>query len=212
MFKFIQNSTFLRRFAKDRQGTAAIEFAFIAPIMIVTYFGLASVSLLVAADRDVSHATSVTADLFTQSVSLDSDDIEDIFNASLAVMSVSPTQAANVTIDVISFEKDGAGNLNEVGYAKIGSGFPSKFVPPNGLSASLLNSTSGLVVTRIEYDYTASEYYKADLTKIVLSPTLSETFMLKPRKSTTIPFSASGGGSTVICSHTTVSGAARASC
>lgn len=211
MLKFMRNSTFLSRFIKDHKGTAAIEFAFIAPVMIVTYFGLASVSLLVSADRDVSHATSVTADLFTQSESLDEDDIEDIFNASLAVMGVTPGQAANVTIDVISFEKNGGGALVEVGYAKLGSGFPSKFVPPVGLSASLLNSTSGLLITRIEYDYTASEYYKADLTKMVLTPTLSETFMLKPRKSATIPFS-NGGGSTVTCSHTTVSGEPRASC
>ena len=112
MLKFMQNSTFLNRFIKDHKGTAAIEFAFIAPVMIVTYFGLASVSLLVSADRDVSHATSVTADLFTQSESLDADDIEDIFNASLAVMGVTPGQATNVTIDVISFEKNGAGALN----------------------------------------------------------------------------------------------------
>lgn len=211
MLKFLKNPRLLNRFSKDNKGTAAIEFAFIAPVMIVTYFGLASVSLLVSADRDVAHATSVTADLFTQSESLDDDDIEDIFNASLAVMGVTPAQAANVTIDVISFEKDGGGNLNEVGYAKIGSGFPSKYVPSPSLSASLLNSTSGLVITRVEYDYTASEYYTADLTKVVLSPTLSETFMLKPRKSATIPFS-SGGGSTVTCSHITVSGEARASC
>ncbi|MBL4871245.1 MAG: pilus assembly protein [Robiginitomaculum sp.] len=211
MLKTYLKSSILNRFIRDEKGTAAIEFAFIAPVMVVTYFGLASVSLLVSADRDVSHATSVTADLFTQSESLDGDDIEDIFNATLAVLGLTPTQAANVTIDVISYEMDGGGTLNEIGYTKLGSGFPSKFVPPNNISSSLINSTSGLVITRIEYEYVGSDYYKADLTRVVSSPTLSETFMLKPRKSTTIPFS-SGGSSTVSCSLITVSGEPRASC
>ena len=211
MLKFYLKCSTFNRFIKNDKGTAAIEFAFIAPVMIVTYFGLASVSLLVSADRDVSHATSVTADLITQSESLDQDDIEDIFNATLAVLRVSSTQAANITIDVISYEMDGAGTANEIGYAKLGTGLVTKYVPPNDMSSSLINSTSGLVITRIEYEYVGSDYYKADLTRVVSSPTLSETFMLKPRKSATIPFS-NGGSTTVSCSLVTVSGAPRASC
>ena len=35
----------------SREGIAAIEFAFVAPIMIVMYLGLAELSLLIAEDR-----------------------------------------------------------------------------------------------------------------------------------------------------------------
>lgn len=174
-----------KHFLSNEQGSAAIEFIFIAPVMIATYFGLAEVSLLISADRDVSHATSVAADLSTQVETLGPNDIEDIFNATLAVMSVTDTQANRLTIDVISYEKDNNGTLTEIGYAKLGSGLSTKYVPPGTISNALLNATSGLVITRIEYKYetpTGLGYY-------VKSPTLSETFMLKPRKSATIPFS-----------------------
>lgn len=207
MLKTYLKSTVLGRLLKDTKGTAAIEFIFIAPIMLMTYFGLAEISLAVSADRGVSHATSVSADLSTQSETLDSETIEDIFNATLTVMSVTPTQAARVSIDMISFEKDEDGNITEVGYAKLGSGLTSKYAPPSSLSASLLNATSGLLVTRIEYKYvspTGLGYY-------VKTPTLSETFMLKPRKSVTIPF-VNGTSSTVTCTLTTVNSKPRASC
>ncbi|PHR93756.1 MAG: hypothetical protein COA69_03760 [Robiginitomaculum sp.] len=207
MLKTYLKSTVLGRFLKDNKGTAAIEFIFIAPVMLITYFGLAEISLVVSADRGVSHATSVAADLSTQSEILDDDTIEDIFNATLAVMSITPTQAARVSIDMISFEKDGSGNITEVGYAKLGSGLSTKFTPPATLSAALLNATSGLLVARIEYKYVSP----SGLGYYVKTPTLSETFMLKPRKSTTIPF-INGSSSTVTCTLTTVNSKPRASC
>ncbi len=207
MMKIFRKPNVCTRFLKDKAGTAAIEFAFVAPVMIITYFGLAEVSMLVATDRDISHATSVTADLSTQTTSMNGDDIEDIFNAAFAVMGLTYTQASDVTIDIVSFELDGGGAVTEVGYAKLGTGFPSHYTPPVGFSASLLNQTSGLLVTRIEYNYSSP----SGLSTYVQTPTLSETFMLKPRKSASIPFS-DGGGSTVTCTLTNVSGLPRASC
>lgn len=204
MLKSLLKSTSLSRFLKDEQGTAAIEFIFIAPVMLITYFGLAEVSLVVAADRDVSHATSVTADLSTQSETMGPADIEDIFNAALTVMNVSNTQAARVSIDVVSFEMDGTGTPDEIGYASIGSGFSSHYDPAGTLSSTLLNATSGLLVTRIKYDYespTGFGYY-------VSSPALTETFMLKPRKSSTIPFDSAS----ITCMLSTSGSTPRASC
>ena len=49
-------------------------------------------------------------------------DIEDIFNASLAVMGTSFENAQRVSMDIISFEVDAGGNVQEVGYAKLGTG------------------------------------------------------------------------------------------
>ena len=205
--KIFKKQNFCTRFLKDKKGTAAIEFAFVAPVMIVTYFGLAEVSMLISTDRNISHATSVTADLSTQNQSLNGNDIEDIFNAAFAVMNLTYTQSSAVTIDIVSFEVDGGGAVTEVGYAKLGAGFPSHYVMPMNFSTSLLNQTSGLLVTRIEYNYSSP----SGLSTYVQTPTLSETFMLKPRKSVSIPFS-NGGGSAMTCTLTNVGGKPRASC
>ncbi len=189
---------FYQKFKKDHQGVAAIEFALIAPVMIAMYLGLSEVSMLVSADRVVSHTASVVADLATQEESMDSDDIENIFNAAVQVMGVNYTKALRINMDIISFEVDNNNVVQEVGYAKLGSGFGGKF-DPAGLSSTLLNQTSGIVVTRISYQYHSPSGV------FVKNPTLTETFMLKPRKSKSIPFTNTpinctvGAGPTVTC-------------
>jgi len=184
----------------NKDGVAAIEFAFIAPIMIALYIGLAEVSLLISADRRVSHTASVTGDLATQEENLSTSEIEDIFNASLAVLGTNFTDSQRVSIDIRSFEIDDSGDLQEVGYAKLGTGLTDRFDATN-TSTTLLNQTSGLVVTRVRY-----EYYSVSRT-YVQTPTLSETFMLKPRKSPTIPF-----GTNITCSVVNSGNSVRASC
>lgn len=191
----------LKRLLKNKDGVAAIEFAFVAPVMIALYIGLAEVSLLISTDRNVSHAASVTGDLATQEENLSSSDIEDIFNASLAVIGTNFTNSQRVSIDIISFEVDASNTVVEVGYAKLGTGLSGKF-DPGGINATLLNQTSGLVVTRIKYDYhSPSRTY-------VQTPSLTETFMLKPRKSKSIPF----GPSNITCSVVSSANGPRAAC
>ena len=183
--KFLKKSVLGRALA-NRDGLAAIEFAFIAPIMIFLYFGLAEISMLVSADRNVSHATSVTGDLATQVETLDEDEVENIFQATLAVLGTDHSESSRLSIDMTSFEVDATSGDNVVvGYASMGSDFSGPFNATN-VNSTLLNTTSGLVVTRIMYNY------QSPTQKFVKTPTLSETFMLKPRKSTSIPFTNSG--------------------
>jgi len=198
MFRSLLNNTALKRMLANRDGIAAIEFALIAPIMIALYIGLAEISLLVTADRNVSHAASVTGDLATQIEVLDTDEIENILQATLAVMNTNLAKSADITVDMRSFEVDSSGVKQEIGYAKLGTGLPTKF-DATPVNATLLNETSGLVVTRVSYNY------KSPSREFVGTPTLSETFMLKPRKSATIPF-VNGSGSTMACSLSEVSG------
>jgi len=192
--------TLAKRIIENKDGVAAIEFAFVAPVMIALYVGLAEVSLLISADRNVSHAASVTGDLATQEEELNVNEIEDIFNATLAVLGTNYTNSQRVSIDMLSLEVDAAGNTQEVGYAKLGTGFSSKF-DSAGTSTTLLNQTSGLIVTRIKYEYhSPSRTY-------VQTPNLAETFMLKPRKSKSIPFSAA-----INCTVISTSNGPRANC
>ena len=52
----LKNSTigWISQFARDRRGVSAVEFAFLAPVMIGLYLGCVEVSDGVAADRKVS--------------------------------------------------------------------------------------------------------------------------------------------------------------
>jgi Flp pilus assembly protein TadG len=53
----------IRRFGRDRRGVSAVEFAFIAPVMIGLYLGCVEISDGVAVDRKVSLVAGALANL-----------------------------------------------------------------------------------------------------------------------------------------------------
>ena len=83
------NSRFIditSRFRKDCEGVAALEFALIAPIMIMLFVGTLEVSAAVSVNRKVSRISSVVGDLVTQSGELDGTDIANIMDVSSDIM------------------------------------------------------------------------------------------------------------------------------
>lgn len=59
----------LRRFVDDRRGVGAIEFAIVAPLLVMAYVGAFEVSVAITALRKVSRASSTVSDLLTQATS-----------------------------------------------------------------------------------------------------------------------------------------------
>lgn len=58
--------TKVRRFGKDRRGVAAVEFAFLAPILLVMYFVTMEASQAIEVNKKVSRLGSMVADLVAQ--------------------------------------------------------------------------------------------------------------------------------------------------
>ncbi len=56
----------LRAFWRDRKGTGAIEFAIVAPLLIMAYIGSFEVSLGYSVARKVARASSTVADVLTR--------------------------------------------------------------------------------------------------------------------------------------------------
>ncbi len=56
----------LHRFSRDQRGVSAVEFAFIAPVLILIYFSVADLCQAMLAQRKVGHAASAVGDLVTQ--------------------------------------------------------------------------------------------------------------------------------------------------
>jgi Flp pilus assembly protein TadG len=56
----------VRRLASDRRGVAAVEFAFIAPVLLALYFLTMEVSQAIETNKKVSRVGSMVADLVTQ--------------------------------------------------------------------------------------------------------------------------------------------------
>ncbi len=190
---------YTRRFRDDERGIAAIEFAIIAPIMIGMYFGLAEIAHALSTDRKISHATNVAGDLATQQPDIMDEMIEEVLAAALRVMDIPDVE--NVSIDIESFIKpDLSQPAISQGRIRLNSsvGNFTSFNTTN-LDEKLLNENSGVVVTRVRYDYTPLEFRFFDSTV-----RLQETFLLKPRRSESVIIQ-NGTGSLIDCSATNFS-------
>lgn len=76
----------IRRLAGDVRGVSAVEFALIAPVMILFYAGLVDLSQAYMALKRTNHVAATAADLASQSLSLTSVDVDNIFQAGPHIM------------------------------------------------------------------------------------------------------------------------------
>jgi Flp pilus assembly protein TadG len=92
-----------RRFLADRRGLAAVEFAFIVPLVLVLFFGTIELSQGIAVDRKVSLTASTLSTVTSQTPvttanvpTIADADLQGIFTASISIMapySPTPTKA-----------------------------------------------------------------------------------------------------------------------
>ena len=190
----------------DERGIAAMEFAIIAPMIVGLYLGLAEFSLAMSIDRQVSHSASVAGDMVAQVTSVADDDMADILAATLRVSQVQ--YANDYTIEIISYELDDDGNVQDLGRATYNPAQSGNLatVNPEDFGPELLSEDSGVIVANVAYKYSPLGYKDTvkggdDAKETILGASLilRETFMLKPRRSTTIEIGG-GSGSTLTCS------------
>ena len=184
-----------KRFRKDEDGVAAIEFAIIAPIMITMYFGLSEMATAIAVDRRISHGANVAADLLTQQAQMSPIDIEETLAASVRVMGVA--NVGDITMQIQSYVLDSNDQMVSEGLINFNTGASNlPAFDASTLSARVLSQTSGVVVTRVAYTYSPLQlrYFDSDIT-------LSETFLLKPRRSNAVVF-AEAQGKVATCTGT----------
>ena len=182
-----------RRYKSDHQGVAAIEFVFVAPVMIFMYFGLAEISSAIIADRQISHATNVAGDLATQVATINSTQMSEIMTATTLVMGIPSNKILDVKLEIASFSRNAAGDIIPLGKATLGDPFTAAY-NANDLDDLILGQNSGVVVARVEYDYEPLKlrYFDSNFT-------LSETFLLKPRTAANVVFDNGSGTTDYTC-------------
>jgi hypothetical protein len=191
MIKKIYRSAKMRLLASSRlnflgnqDGIAAIEFAFIAPIMLFMYFGMAEVATAISIDRKISHSTNVAGDLSTQSERVSANDMSEFMTATMLVMGVPPEKQDAVTIEIASYARAEDNSIIEKGIAVLKGGEKAIDLPKfeaKDLDQRILSSSSGVVVARVNYVYEPLQ-----LRYMPSKFNISETFMLKPRKSANV--------------------------
>ena len=179
------------RFARDENGIAAIEFAFIAPIMLFMYFGMAEVATAISVDRRISHSANVAGDLATQSETISTDQMTEIMTATMLVMGIPDNKLNDITVEIASYARAADDSIIRNGVATL-KGANGKDLPTfdaASLDERILSNSSGVVVARVNYIYEPLKlrYMPSDFN-------ISETFMLKPRQSANVDILDDSGG------------------
>ncbi|CAN7304124.1 pilus assembly protein [Rhizobium sp. LjRoot98] len=92
---------------RDRKGTGAIEFAIIAPLLIMAYIGCFEISVGFNVSRKVARASSTVADVLTQMPSVDKTTLEGMKAVANSVMS--PFGMANYKLKMTGIKMTGPG-------------------------------------------------------------------------------------------------------
>jgi Flp pilus assembly protein TadG len=170
-------AAFLRRFAADARGVSAIEFAFIAPILIVFYFGMAETCQLLIAQRRVNHSAAAVADLVSQTQGATTKAaLDDRLLAGQTIMA--PFPQAGMTMRLTSVTK-GAGTAPATvdwSYPAGGLSKGATFTP-----STPLNAGESVIVAQATYNYTSAIGYFLPGVQV-----LTHKAELRPRKEDTI--------------------------
>jgi Flp pilus assembly protein TadG len=186
--------TRLREFLKARDGMAAIEFAFIAPVLGTLLLGSIEASSALECRQKVTMLASSAADLVAQTASVSSSDMTNIFNAVTAI--VYPFPQGSTTIVISSVMSDGSGN-GTVAWSKAQNGTQlvtgSAITLPSPIMSTLnadgktytpcAKNACSVILAQITYHYTSPIGRF-----LVGSISMSDHFYARPRKSASVAY------------------------
>lgn len=173
-----------RRWLADRRGVSAIEFALIFPFMLLLYVGGFETGQVLSADRRVSHVGATVGDLVSQVSSVTASDVENVFDASTALMSPFATTSLKMTVSAVLY----SGGKQTVTWSKTrnGTAWTAKSAPPVTIPTAMLIDGQEVIVSVVSYRY--SSQFTAFMTDLWGTSTIDmdDTSYYRPRVSTTV--------------------------
>ena len=125
------------RFLADRGGMAAVEFAFVLPLLLATYVGMVNVAQMVMVNRKVTQLTLALSDLTARVASVSTSEVANIFNASETILL--PYDSSKAKMMVASIVID-AGRVARVCWISTFQGAKDEKWPARGDTVTLPDS------------------------------------------------------------------------
>lgn len=173
---------FFGRFRRDERGVSAVEFALIAPFMILLYFGLVELCQALIAERKASHVASAVGDLVAQSESVTKaaggsgpTSLVDIYSIGQSIMA--PFATTNLKIGITSVTADASGTP-KVDWSNAYNGYPVLSPKSTVTLPMTLSAGDSIVMAQVTYVYKSGIGYI-----LPRAQTFNEAFYLRPRRS-----------------------------
>ncbi len=169
---------FVRRFSRDGRGVSAVEFALIAPLMIVMFFGTTEIAQLLSANRKLTQTANTIADLVSQDDAVTNAELNDVFIAAGAIMQ--PFPAAPLAMRVSSVQMD-ANNRISVDWSRgVHMSARTQGSSPT-MPTGLLQPGTSVIFAEVNYAY------DSPVSVVLRQPiSMSKTFYLRPRRSVNV--------------------------
>lgn len=180
----------IRRLCTDTGGVAAVEFAFIAPILLILYLVTMEASQGIETSKKVSRVSSTVADLIAQQSAVDSVSLQAILD--IADTTMRPYNRSGVTTAITAIQMSNDATPRATVAWAYGSGTEKKgdtaSVPSslNTPGAFLIRVTSSL--TYVPFIAWTADHQKATGMAAAFSNIpMGQTYYVRPRMSLTIP-------------------------
>ncbi|RJT38768.1 pilus assembly protein [Mesorhizobium waimense] len=184
------------RLYADRRGVAAIEFAFIVPVLLVMYFVTMEASQAIETSKKVSRIGSMVADLVTQQNTITKADLDAIMQ--IGTSTLQPYNRSTPKIIITAIEVTTDAEVKVVWSRKLVDG--TSAVDATKDTATTIPATlkvAGTFLIRVESDlayepvitWSPDGQQRLGLTSAFNKISMGETYYLRPRRSTTIPCS-----------------------
>jgi len=192
----------VRKFSTDADAVAAMEFAIVAPFMLVLFVGGVELANGMAINVKVSATAHSITDMVTQNTSLSTAQMQNILIGATTIIAPYPTNNGQLSVTVSEISSDANGNLTlQWSQSYNGTTFGPGRSSISGLTVpTSLNGTAGdpnnpnnqndqvsFIVGEVTYAYTPNLGYT-----ITGTVSLRDTSWLFPRCSTNSPANSSG--------------------
>jgi Flp pilus assembly protein TadG len=168
----------LSRFRCSNDGVSAVEFALVLPLMLSLYIGSAEVSQGIAADRKVTLMARTVADLASQVSSISNSDMNNLLNASAAVMQPYSTAPLKITVSSVVIDAQGKATVD---WSDTRNGTARAKGQAVTLPGALTVPNTSLIWGEVEYTYTPVVGY------VITGPlSLKDQIYMRPRLSATV--------------------------
>lgn len=167
-----------RRFWRDRRGASALEFALIAPTLILLYCGMAELTQAMLAKRRLSSITASIGDLTAQASQTGPTRTTDIFNIGAIIMTPFPASGLKMCLASVISDASGKATVDWSRASATGmTDCPAKGAILTDVPAAVLPANKSVILARASY------VYSSPIQLVLASPlTFNRTLYLRPRR------------------------------